>query len=43
VADRCQAVGVAVLLLHPPLLQEPHHQLVISAANKLGVSESEIQ
>ncbi len=33
--------GVGALLLHPSLLQEAHHQLVVSAAHKLGVPESD--
>ncbi len=33
--------GVGALLLHPSLLQEAHHQLVVGAAHKLGVPESD--
>jgi hypothetical protein len=33
--------GVGALLLHPPLLQEAHDQLVVGAPHKLGVPESD--
>ncbi len=33
--------GVGALLLHPSLLQEAHHQLVVGAAHKLGIPESD--
>jgi hypothetical protein len=33
--------SVGALLLHPSLLQEAHHQLVVGAAHKLGVPESD--
>ncbi len=33
--------GVSALLLHPSLLQEAHDQLVVGAAHKLGVPESD--
>jgi hypothetical protein len=33
--------GVGALLLHPSLLQEAHDQLVVGAAHKLWVPESD--